>query len=232
MQHDSFFNILIVATSIELFADEGLTTMTSIFFPASLMCAGCLNVRFCISAQTSTFRAGMDLFNDDNFITKKIDKGTTLLSKGSVCKSAYKVVRGCLKSFVIDKAGKEHVIQFAPEEWLITDMDSFLNNKPSHVFITALEKSEVLVLDRTAFADRENLEKSFLIEQNTRLLRSLISMNRRLINMLSSTAEERYLGFIETYPTLLQRLPLKLIAAYIGITPEYLSDIRRKLAKK
>ena len=174
----------------------------------------------------------MDIFNDTNFITKEIKKGTVLLTKGSICKQAYKIIKGCLKSYVIDKAGKEHIIQFAPEDWVITDMDSFLNNIPTHVFITALEKSEVIVLDKSSFDNRESFEKSFLIEQNNKLIRSLISMNRRLINLLSSTAEERYLGFIETYPTLLQRLPLKLIASYIGVTPEYLSDIRRKIAKK
>ena len=69
----------------------------------------------------------------------------------------------------------------------------------------------------------ETLEKNVLIEQNSKLIRSLISMNRRIIHLLSATAVERYLDFLETYPALMQRLPLKLIAAYIGVTPEYLS---------
>ena len=174
----------------------------------------------------------MDIFNDNNLIQKKISKGTILLSKGSVCKHAYKVTKGCLKSYVIDKAGKEHIIQFAPEDWIITDLDSFLNNKPTYIFIKAIEESEVLVLNKSTFNNLESVEKKFLLEQNNKLVRNLISMNRRLINLLSSTAIERYRDFLETYPALIQRLPLKLIAAYIGVTPEYLSDIRRKIAKK
>ena len=174
----------------------------------------------------------MNIFNDNNFITKKIDKGTILLSKGSICKHAYKVIKGCLKSYVLDKTGKEHIIQFAPENWFISDMDSVFNEKPTAIFISAIEFSEIIVLNKAAFENVDVQGKFSLIEQNNKLVRSLISTNNRLISLLSSTAEERYLDFIETYPTLIQRLPLKLIASYIGVTPEYLSDIRRKMANK
>jgi hypothetical protein len=78
----------------------------------------------------------------------------------------------------------------------------------------------------------ENWNTDALKQMNIKLRNNLIATNKRLIAMLSATAEERYIGFTETYPTLVQRLPLKLIASYIGITPEYLSEIRRKLAGK
>ena len=174
----------------------------------------------------------MDIFEDKQFEIKKIEKGTLLLSKGSVCKFAYKVLNGCLKSYVIDKSGKEHILQFAPEEWFITDMDSFLNNKPTLIFIEAIEDSEVILLNKFVFENINIFGKTELIEQNNKLIRNLISVNKRLIALLSSTAEERYIDFIETYPALVQRIPLKLIASYIGVTPEYLSDIRRKISKK
>lgn len=174
----------------------------------------------------------MTLFEGNQFEIKTIDKGTLLLSKDSISKCAYKINKGCLKSYVIDKSGKEHILQFAPEDWIITDMDSLLNNKPTSIYIEAIEDTEVIILDKMFFENRNSLEKMALIEQNTKLVRNLISINKRLIALLSSTAEERYLDFLETYPALLQRLPLKSIASYIGVTPEYLSDIRRKIVAK
>lgn len=172
----------------------------------------------------------MKLF--DNLQTKKIPKGTTLLHKGDTCKSVYKIIKGCLKSYVIDKTGKEHIMHFAAEDWIITDMDSFVNNKPSNIFIDTIEDSEVLVLTNSNYTDINQLSHDDLLEQNKKLVNNLITTNKRLANLLSATAEERYTDFIETYPTLVQRLPLKLIASYLGMTPEYLSDVRRKLAQK
>jgi CRP-like cAMP-binding protein len=172
----------------------------------------------------------MDIWT--NFKSKSISKGKILLYQGEICSVYYKVLKGCLKSYVIDKSGKEHILQFAPEGWFISDMDSYINNKPSNIFIDAIEDSEVLFLSEDHFGSIEKLDKEILIELNGRLFRNLISTNKRLINLLSASAEERYIDFTETYPTLLQRLPLKLIASYLGMTPEYLSDVRRKLAKK
>lgn len=172
----------------------------------------------------------MDIF--DNLKIKKVSKGTILLHKGEIS-SAYKVVKGCLKSYVLDKAGKEHILQFAPEGWFISDPDSFFNSKPATIFIDAIEDSEILVLTTSTFEHlNQNLDYHILTEYNNRLLRNMIASNRRLINLLSATAEERYIDFTETYPALMQRLPLKLIASYLGITPEYLSDVRKKLTRK
>ncbi len=167
----------------------------------------------------------------DNSPTRKITKGTILLYKGDSCRSVYKVIGGCLKSYVIDKFGKEHILHFAPENWLITDMDSFLNQKPARIFIDAIEDSEVSVISNLDYSDINQLSHDDLVEQNKKLINNLITSNKRLENLLSATAEERYLDFIATYPTLVQRLPLKLIAPYLGMTPEYLSDVRRKLAR-
>lgn len=164
--------------------------------------------------------------------TKKVSKGEILLSFGDVARFAYKVESGCLKSYVIDHAGKEHILQFAPEDWLIGDMDSSTNKKPSVIFIEAIEDSEVSFISAADFGDFHRLEKDLLTEMSIKLRNNLIATNNRIISLLSATAKERYIEFAETYPTLVQRLPLKLIASYIGITPEYLSDLRRKIAKK
>ncbi len=164
--------------------------------------------------------------------TKIIKKGTILLNQGDVSLFGYKVIKGCLKSYVIDKSGKEHIVQFAPEDWLISDMGSLLNNTPSTLFIDAVEDSEVDFFNIKTFDKIEDLPKEMLVTQLKKLINNNIAINKRLVMMLTATAEERYLDFIETYPSLVQRLPLKLIASYLGMTPEYLSDVRRKLAQK
>lgn len=172
----------------------------------------------------------MELFN--NLETVTVAKGTILQQAGETTNKGYRVAKGCLKSYVLDRSGKEHIVQFAPEDWLITDMDSFFHQLPSNMFIEAIEDSEVEVYSRAVLTEMENWETEALKQMNIKLRNNLIATNKRLIAMLSATAEERYIGFTETYPTLVQRLPLKLIASYIGITPEYLSEIRRKLAGK
>ena len=86
--------------------------------------------------------------NFDKITSTKVQKGTIVLHKGDTCNFGYKVVSGCLKSYVIDKSGKEHIVQFAPEDWFISDMDSFFNNKPSNIFIDAIEDTEFLRIAR------------------------------------------------------------------------------------
>lgn len=171
-----------------------------------------------------------DFPKNTNSIT--IKKGTILLGEGDKASNAYKVITGCLKSFIIDKSGKEYILQFAPEGWVVSDLNGFMNNTPSTIFIDAIEDTEVLVFKKEDFEGNNNPSNELLKEQVNVLTRNIIAISKRLRLLLSSTAEERYLDFIHTYPTLSQRVPLKLIASYIGITPEYLSEIRHKIAKK
>jgi CRP-like cAMP-binding protein len=163
---------------------------------------------------------------------KFIKKGALLLQQGEICKFGCKVISGCLKSYVLDDTGKEHIMQFAPEGWIITDMNSLFNHTPSNITIAAIEDSEVHWIESEMLDFWEDASREELLEQIKMLTRNIITANKRTRMLLSSTGEERYIDFIQTYPTLTQRLPLKLIAAYIGITPEYLSEIRRKFAGK
>jgi CRP-like cAMP-binding protein len=175
----------------------------------------------------------MSIFSNNKI--KLIEKGTILLRQGEICNFGCKVIEGCLKSYFIDKTGKEHIIQFAPEDWIITDMNSLLNRVPSNIFIEAIEDSRVYWIhnDTNGLLDIwEQFSKEELIEQVQLFTKNIIAGNNRTRMLLSSTGKERYLDFITTYPTLLQRIPLKLIASYIGVTPEYLSEIRKKLAGK
>lgn len=170
-----------------------------------------------------------------NIISTKstiVKKGEILLHEGQVAKYGFLVKNGCLKSYAIDKSGKEHILQFAPEGWLISDLDSFTNQVPSLVTIEAIEESEVSLLGKSVVGDMNNLEKEAILEITNKYRNNLISTNKRVIGLLSWTAEQRYVDFTETYPTLVQRIPLKLISSYIGVTPEYLSGVRRKMAQK
>jgi CRP-like cAMP-binding protein len=167
-------------------------------------------------------KPNMDFFESGHL--KHLSKGTILLQQGNICKFGCKVITGCLKSYVIDDTGKEYIMQFAP------DLDSLLNQVPSKMYIEAIEDSEVLWLEGNPLNVWENASRGEHLKQIELLTRNIITANKRIRMLLSSTAEERYQDFIQTYPTLTQRLPLKLIAAFIGITPEYLSEIRKKFA--
>lgn len=167
-----------------------------------------------------------------NLKTKNLEKGTLLLSPGQKCNYGYRVVSGCLKSFVLDSSGKDHILQFAPEGWFISDLESFTKQTPSKIFIDAIENSEVQMIGKEAVPSFEELDHQLQVELGLKFRNNLIASNNRLISLLSGTAEEKYLEFTQTYPALVQRLPQKLIASYLGMTPEHLSYTRGKLAKK
>lgn len=170
--------------------------------------------------------------NFEKFTAKTIDKGAILLSPGQLCRHGYKIVKGCLKSYVIDSDGKEHILQFAPEGWLISDLESITKGIPSKMYIDAVERSEIQVLGQDYLPSFEELSPEMQVEMGVKFRNNLIALHNRLISLLSGTAEERYLDFADTYPALTNRLPQKLIASYLGMTPEHLSYTRGKLAKK
>jgi CRP-like cAMP-binding protein len=160
---------------------------------------------------------------------RQIAKGTILLKQGEICRFGCKVLKGCLKSSVIDQSGKEHILQFAPEGWIITDMESLISQTPSHITIEASEDCEVIWLDSNLTDVWEDTTREELLEQIHLFTRNIMTANKRIRLLLSASAVDRYLDFIDTYPTLSARLPQKLIASYIGVTPEYLSEVRRKI---
>ncbi len=163
---------------------------------------------------------------------KKISKGEYLLQYGEVCRNTFFVEKGLVRMFSIDKNGKEHIIQFAPENWLIGDRSSLYFSEKSNYYIEAIEDSEVSVLPRDFF---NKLLEEFpnSIEKNDLVLQKHVkSLQDRINSLLGETAEERYLKFIRMYPDLLLRVPQWMVASYLGITPESLSRVRKELAKK
>lgn len=163
---------------------------------------------------------------------KSYKKGDILVSPGDLKSSTYFVDNGLLRYFSIDEKGKEHIIQFAPENWMISDRDTSVFDAPSEFYIDAIEDTNVIIVPRNFFSEIQHIVPRIL-ELNINMLHNSIRFMQKRINMLlSATAEERYLDFIKLYPNLTLRVPQWMIASYLGITPESLSRVRKDLAKK
>lgn len=149
-----------------------------------------------------------------------------LLQEGDICDTFNFVVSGCLRLFKTDESGTTHIIQFATENWWISDMGSFYSGKPSEMNIEAIEDTAVLQIKHDAVMDLYQRAPKF--DRLVRMLveRNLIGMQARLLQTLSSDARDRYESFLKQYPDLASRIPNTYIASYLGITPEFLSKIR------
>lgn len=161
-----------------------------------------------------------------------VKKGDFLLEAGEVCKYTYFVEKGILRMYSIDLNGKEHIIQFAPENWLISDRSSLHFNEKSKYYIDAIEDSEVLALSSDFFQTLRLHFPGTIINNDLMLQRHIRNLQNRINSLLSDTAQKRYLDFTKMYPNILQRVPQWMIASYLGITPESLSRVRKELVKK
>ncbi|SEN91659.1 cAMP-binding domain of CRP or a regulatory subunit of cAMP-dependent protein kinases [Chitinophaga rupis] len=165
-------------------------------------------------------------------IEKRVKRRQFILQENDVCKYYSFVVSGCFKMYRVDDNGAEHNIQFAAENDWIADIGSFHSGKPSRLYIEAIEPSVILQIDATnliyLYHNHPKFDRIFrVIAEN-----KFIELQNRVLQNISSTGDERYQAFLEQYPKLANRLPNTQIASYIGITPEFLSKIRRKDAKK
>jgi len=161
---------------------------------------------------------------------RRLQKKEFLLRAGEVCRYECYVLEGCLRNYYLDENGAEHILQFSIEDWWTSDLYSLLSGMPATQFIDALEDSTVALLrnDDLELLYRKvpKFERFFRIM----LQNAFIAQQRRILENIGSTADDRYLAFRKKYPSLEQRLPQHQIAAYLGITPEFLSKIRGKLA--
>lgn len=159
-------------------------------------------------------------------------KGDYALKRGTVNTQSYFVQKGLLRYYSIDQKGKEHILQFAPEGWFISDRQSACLETPSDFFIDALENSEVMVIDEGFVNELASQNNDFLLLNNKLLNNHIRSLQSRINQLLSFSAEERYLNFIKIYPDILLRVPQTMVASYLGITPESLSRVRKALGSK
>jgi CRP-like cAMP-binding protein len=154
-----------------------------------------------------------------------------VLQEGDVCIYFNFVVRGCLRMYKIDDQGNIHILQFAAENYWINDLGSFHGEKPSTLNIDALEDTVVLQISRYDLISLYKQAPKFDRIFRVLLENSFIRLQERLLQNISSTAEERYQSFLEVYPHLANRLSQVQIAAFLGITPEFLSRLRNRLSK-
>lgn len=163
---------------------------------------------------------------------RKIKRRQMILQEGFVCKHYSFVVEGCFRMYGVDDKGTEHNIQFVAENDWIADIGSFHSGKPSRLFIEAIEPSVILQIEKEdlyfLYINIPKLDRIFkVIIEN-----KYVELQNRVLQNISSTAQQRYLNFLEQYPTLSLRLPNAQIASYLGITPEFLSKIRKDLSER
>ena len=163
-----------------------------------------------------------------NFEEIELKKKDHLLQEGKICRNYFFIKSGLLRTYYINHKGKEVITSFAIERWWVTDVESFFSQKPSHVYIQALEATQLLAISY------ESLEKVYreipiinnlfrLITQNT-----LVAFQRRHNVYLKMSSKERYEAIRKQIPEFIQRIPQHMLASYLDITPEYLSELRRK----
>lgn len=163
---------------------------------------------------------------------RHIKRRQMILQEGFVCQHYTFIVKGCFKMYGVDDKGHEHNIQFAAEGDWISDIGSFHSGKSSGLFIEAVESSEVIQIEQQdlyfLYINIPKLDRIFkvIIEHK------YVELQNRVLQNISSTAQQRYVHFLEQYPRLASRLPNVQIASYLGITPEFLSKIRKDLSDK
>lgn len=163
---------------------------------------------------------------------QNLPRKSFLLREGEICELSAFVLSGCLRAYSVDENGVEHILQFAPQNWWITDMFSFLSGKPAHLNIDAIEDAKVLVLSKS---NQELLyEKVPKFERYFRVLiqNSTVASRQRVLDNLELSAKERFAKFCKTYPSLINSLPQKQIAAYIGVTPEFMSKMKAEYLRE
>ena len=163
---------------------------------------------------------------------RKYKSKTVLLHAGEIATYTYFVNSGILRSFFINNNIMEHILHFACERWWIGDMYSYIAQKPGNLFIEVIEDAEVVLISKEKqnqlYVEIPKLERFFRILSEN----SLVAHQERLLDNLSLTAEERFEKLCKKYPSLIQRLPQKHIASYIGVTPEFFSKMKARLLKK
>ena len=161
---------------------------------------------------------------------KEVKKKDYLLRQGEICRSNNFVIKGCFKAFDINN-GEEKITQFAIESWWLTDVKSFTTQCPALFFIQALEDSEVIQLPydkmEEVYQKIPKIERFFRIAFQI----SFANIQERIVKMNSLSGKERYKRFITTYPKIEQRVPQYMIGSYLGLTPVFLSNVRKEISQ-
>lgn len=188
---------------------------------------------------SQTFKTHLEKFikvNDEDFgkilsffEIKMFAKKEILLEEGQVCRYNYFVLKGLIRKFYINEKGTEQTTEFAIETWWMTDNISYEHKTPSEFYIQTVEKSEVMVI--SSEAQEKLLEEFPIMEKYFRIIyqRAVAALQNRVKYIFSFSKEEFYLNLLQRHPEFVQRVPQYLIASFLGFTPEYLSELRKKI---
>jgi len=192
-----------------------------------------------IFAVLRAYLAARASFSDDDFdrlegafFFTHLAAGEFLQRAGDVPIYAAFIASGCLRNYVIDAKGKEHVVQFAPETWWLADSVNIKAHTPSPYFIDAVEDSDLLLIDGPSHQRIIEQVPSYARAFRAGLQKHASAKDQRIVSALSGSAEERYLEFLKFYPSIARRVPQLMLASYLGMTPETLSRIRKNLSRK
>lgn len=165
-------------------------------------------------------------------IEKKVRKRQYLLQDGNVCHYNCFIVTGCLRMYRVTDDGIEHILRFAVENWWISDRESYNNGLPSRCNIDALEHCEVILIDKPDFLHLLTTIPKFKNFVDSLLAKSYDAIQNRVMGAISYSAEERYQNFIIRFPDIFYRVPLHMIASYLGVSRETLSRVRSQFVQK
>jgi CRP-like cAMP-binding protein len=165
-------------------------------------------------------------------VEKKIRKRQYLLQEGDVCHHDCFIVKGCLRSYRVGEDGTEHILRFGVENWWMNDHESLNTGDPSKSNIDALENSEVILIDKQAFVNLMMTIPKFRNFIERLKAKSFDASQNRIMSNISHTTEEKYQNFITSFPDIFYRVPLHMIASYLGVSRETLSRVRTQFAHK
>jgi CRP-like cAMP-binding protein len=159
-------------------------------------------------------------------ISKHLRRKQYLLQENDVSRHYTFVCNGCLRLFRIDETGSEHIIKFAPENWWITDRESLLSGQPAKSNIDALEDTDILQWTKDNFNLILDEIPPYREFHDHLIARALEASTNRIYNNISMSAQEKYEKFVQTYPSIFNRVPLHMVASYLGVARETLTRIR------
>ena len=179
-----------------------------------------------------TFTEEEFAFLEPLYLPRALRAGEFLQRAGEPATHGAFVVKGCLRKYVVDAKGKEHIVQFAPENWWIGEGPGIEAGTPSQYFIDAVEDSSLLLFDAASHQLAVDRVPGYAAGFRNGLQRRAAAKDQQIVNALSTSAEERYEAFLKKYPSIALRVPQFMLASYLGVSPETLSRIRRNRSRK
>ena len=166
------------------------------------------------------------------FVPSRLRPGEFLQRAGDKVRHAAFVAKGCLRSYVTDLNGEEIVLEFAPENWWIGDRTFLTGGATCECFIDSIGHADLLLFDQPSHQRMVECVPTFAAMFRVAFQKYAAAKDRRIVNALSLSAEERYLDFLKTYPAIALQVPQRMFASYLGVSPETLSRVRKHLSQK